>query len=93
MINLNDYKGVLKIRKAYDFPGYPYRTVLHDVPKAEALYIDVEDMDNVCSVLVSFDYLEKSYRVTAVTHPENVASIAFFKNSLKENGWKEAAEE
>ena len=27
------------MRKAYDFPGYPYRTVLHDVPKAEALYI------------------------------------------------------
>lgn len=83
----------IKMRKAYDFPGYPYRTVLHDVPKAEALYIDVGDMYNVCSVHVSFDYLEKSYRVTAVTHPENVASIDFFKGFLGENGWKEETEE
>ena len=84
-------KGVLKMR-SYDFPKYPYRAVFHDVPKAEACYIDMEP-EHMCAVMVSFNYLERAYRITDVKQPECTGSIAFFKGFLKENGWREETEE
>lgn len=27
------------MRKAYDFPGYPYRAFFHDVPKAQGITV------------------------------------------------------
>lgn len=80
------------MRKAYDFPEYPCRAVFHDVPKAEACYIDIEP-GTMCAVMVSFNYLERSYRVTGIKQPECTESIAFFKGFLTENGWREETEE
>lgn len=79
------------MRKAYDFPGYPYRVLFHDVPKAQGLYIDMEH--DLVGVSVSFNYLEKTYRLSDFKHPEYTDSIAFLKRFLEENGWKEETEE
>lgn len=78
------------MRRAYDFPGYPYRAFFHDVPKAEGLYIDMEH--DLVGVSVSFNYLEKTYRLSDTKHL-NTESIVFLKGFLTENGWKEETEE
>lgn len=76
--------------KSYDFPEYPYRAFFHDVPKAKGLYIDAEH--DIVGVSVSFNYLEKKYRLSDTNHL-STDSLAFLKGLLNKNGWIEETAE
>lgn len=78
------------MRKSYTFPEYPYRVFLHDVPKAKGLYIDAEH--DIVGVSVSFNYLERTYRLSDTKYL-STDSIAFLKGLLNKNDWKEETEE